>query len=627
MTLIDFVGRLEKSKPKTYAKGPAFTGRCPSCPSDSQCVHLMVHESDGWLHVNCIKGCGEEEILRSMGLEMEDRRVEPREFSDDGRPPKPAGDEFLYLSTNGTPVIKKVKFYMWVEAKDGKPAYWKKTFAQQKYVNGAWEKGKEGLPPEKAKILYNWPDVVKALADRVEIFICEGEKACRRMKQMGLVATCQPEGAGNGEDTAARWMSFHTQALRKAAQVTIIADRDEVGEKYARYVAARLDAAGIPVRVVQSATTSPKDDAYDHFEAGKTVDEFAPRPDLLPVDEDDCTLVDIHAIEEPVFLWEPYLRRGQLNLMDAKGGAGKTTFCIAVAMQGSLGKLPCGHGSCDKFTTLYFGSEDSAGELRSVYVQMGGLPGHFYSCPTDKVATLRLDADGLAYVKKQIRKTGAKFVIFDAIIYFLPQTVKNPYNPMEIAPVLNALREVARETDCCILMIRHFAASGEGKDVENFGAGSQQWRNSCRSQLVLRPHPNLKEFPRYAIVQHTKGALQVAIGEPFAVQFIDGNLTWASNVDLGVFEKEYAKPGPKPKLPLREAVQWMIGYLKDGPKDSGETIAALIEFGGTKDSYYKAYRELGIKGRPITTQGVQGTQGFKIELPEEFDPFDERWAN
>lgn len=297
MTFVDLTGLLEGVRKKTYAAGPAVTARCPACEG-AKGPHLLAYEgSDGWWHVSCIKGCSEDSILGALGLKTEDRRTgyppqparrgwppslpEGRRAPETPAPkpnsPKPKSVDYIYRDMAGMPVIKKVRWYKW-EEKDGLWS-WRKQFTQHSWVKGHWEVGKAGAG-ERAKIIYNLPAVREAVLAGEEVYINEGEKACDAMAFYELVGTCQPEGVGKGVRLETRWLPEHTKEFA-GALVTIVADRDAVGEAYASYVGSCLLGVATRVRIVQSATLGEKDDGFDHLKAQFTPGDFVVRDDLL----------------------------------------------------------------------------------------------------------------------------------------------------------------------------------------------------------------------------------------------------------------------------------------------------------------------------------------------------------
>lgn len=330
----------------------------------------------------------------------------------------------------------------------------------------------------------------------------------------------------------------------------------------------------------------------------------------------DVKPLEHYEVEEARFLWEPYIRLGQINLLDAKGGSGKTTLCVAIAVQGSLGNIPW-RGECEPFKTLYFGTEDTPGELRKLYVQMGGKEGFLIPM----MEPFQLTDENLKRVKATILKTGAKFVVFDAVTYYVGNLIRNPLNGMEIAPFLGKLRDVARATDSAIVDIRHFKQGTAGKDVADMGNGSEQWRNSHRSQLVLRPHP---DKVRYGIIEHTKGSLNAPKGDPFGFQFINGSFGWVppSEIDLSVFDKdrEVTTDGA---MEASEAVDWLKEFLSEGPRASKDVFSSIEKAGGSRDLAYEAKRVLSVIAKQANNKGQRGSAGWTWELKEEALPYDE----
>ncbi len=101
--------------------------------------------------------------------------------------------------------------------------------------DGGWIWNLQGVQ----KILYNLPEVIAA--DKV--FIAEGEKDVERLRSWGLVATCNPGGAG-------KWREEYSQVL-KNKKVIILQDDDEPGRKHAQAVAKSVVRYAAEVRVIQ----------------------------------------------------------------------------------------------------------------------------------------------------------------------------------------------------------------------------------------------------------------------------------------------------------------------------------------------------------------------------------------
>lgn len=110
---------------------------------------------------------------------------------------------------------------------------------------------------------YRLPELLAAkAADRV-VWVCEGEKDVHALVDHGLAATCNAGGAG-------KWTAEHA-AYFEGADVTVVADRDEPGQKHAVAVVDTLRGVARSVYVVQAKAGK---DAADHFAAGHKDAEF-----------------------------------------------------------------------------------------------------------------------------------------------------------------------------------------------------------------------------------------------------------------------------------------------------------------------------------------------------------------
>lgn len=210
-----------------------------------------------------------------------------------------------------------------------------------------------------------------------------------------------------------------------------------------------------------------------------------------------------------------YIRAGQLNLLDAEGGIGKSTLLLMIAANLSRGIDPIGEyvGVSDPSPakTLYFTTEDSGEEIRSVYQSFGGLPGYVKHI----AKPMAMDEIALVALEKLIVREGVRLVVFDpGITYMKPGS--NVNDPKAVNEFCSGLRGVAMRTGAAILIVRHFNKGALGKkdkpDMKAMGAGAMQWRDSVRSQLVMCWHPKAKGV---RCIFHAKASMVVETQPPF----------------------------------------------------------------------------------------------------------------
>jgi len=126
---------------------------------------------------------------------------------------------------------------------------------------GRWE-----LQPEVRRVLYRLP-ALAAAEPGTRVFVVEGEKDADRLAGLGLVATCNDNGAGKWPEGC----DHHFRGLH----VVVLPDNDGPGKAHGKLVAKRLAPMVASVRIVTLPGLPEKGDVSDWLDAGHT------RADLL----------------------------------------------------------------------------------------------------------------------------------------------------------------------------------------------------------------------------------------------------------------------------------------------------------------------------------------------------------
>ncbi len=116
--------------------------------------------------------------------------------------------------------------------------------------------------------------MLAAIQEGTTIYLVEGEKDADRLAGLGLVATCNFDGAAK-EGQRTKWRPEYGDALA-GADVVIIADRDEAGIAHARAAAADLDGEASSVTIMQAAVDRGHADVSDHLDVGLGLGDLVP---------------------------------------------------------------------------------------------------------------------------------------------------------------------------------------------------------------------------------------------------------------------------------------------------------------------------------------------------------------
>jgi hypothetical protein len=130
-----------------------------------------------------------------------------------------------------------------------------KNFRQRSLRDDQWVWNIHGLRPP----LYRLPDLLAAPAEEW-VFIVEGEKDVEALRRIGLVATCNIQGAG-------KWKAYHNHWLT-SRRVCILPDNDEAGRQHAVNVSQHLTAVAHQVEILELPNLPAKGDVSDWLAGG-----------------------------------------------------------------------------------------------------------------------------------------------------------------------------------------------------------------------------------------------------------------------------------------------------------------------------------------------------------------------
>ncbi len=230
-----------------------------SCPAhDDSNPSLSISEtSEGRILWHCHAGCSQEaveEALRARGL-LDDVVPPPKT----GKSNRRIAETYDYLGSDGELLFQVVR-------------YRPKGFSQRRPDGkGGWAWNMKGVK----RVPYRLPDILRASADSV--FVVEGEKDADRLAELGLIATCNPGGAGKWRDDCKRYF--------QAKRVFILPDNDAPGLQHARMVATSLYGMADQIRIVQLPGLTAKGDVSDWLANGGTYAELLRVCDSAPVFE------------------------------------------------------------------------------------------------------------------------------------------------------------------------------------------------------------------------------------------------------------------------------------------------------------------------------------------------------
>ena len=378
-----------------------------------------------------------------------------------------------------------------------------------------------GLSGQKAP-LYNADMLHK---NESTVFITEGEKDADLLVKWGFIATTVPNGAG-----FSNWIDLYDDGLQNR-DVVIITDNDDSGRKYGETVAKNAHKIAKSVKIVPSEKIYDKcPEKGDISDISATIGEEKARillnetvgqaplyqveSELHKIVYTPIRLTDVQP-EKREFLWNPYIPIGEITVVFAAGGTGKSFATVGISADITAGRtLPRYNEEQGRITpekVLFISAEDTAGIIRS---RMQKICGNTDNCILIKTPMNRQELEEDSFLLPQgkddkprieafanlLTEIKPKLVIIDPWSVYLGDD-KNMNKANDVRAVTTVLTTLAKEFNCAMLIVAHVNKMPQMENANNAVSGSTALIDSARSALCIR---SLSADSDRRVIIHTK---------------------------------------------------------------------------------------------------------------------------
>lgn len=226
--------------------GDYYTACCPAHDDHRASLKVSV-KRNGWIDPHCFAGCTENQVLAALNMENRDLAPDGQRNGAGPKPERRIVATYEYVDEQGALLFQAVRFDP-------------KEFRQRRPDGrGGWIYDIKGV----RRILYRLPELLTA-DPAFPVFLVEGEKDVDNLRAVGLVATCNPMGAG-------KWNNDYTKAL-SGRRVVLLPDNDEPGRKHRDLVAGKLAGIVYELKIVDLPNLPEHGDVSDWLAAGGTAE-------------------------------------------------------------------------------------------------------------------------------------------------------------------------------------------------------------------------------------------------------------------------------------------------------------------------------------------------------------------
>jgi len=299
------------------------------------------------------------------------------------------------------------------------------------------------------------------------------------------------------------------------------------------------------------------------------------------------------------WLWPGRFALGKLTLLTGQGGVGKSLLTCDMAARISKG-LPFPDGSPGvKGDSFFVGAEDGAGDTIRPRLDAAGADCrrvHLISGPKPPGEEFASAVDLSLHINKldQLldRFPDAKLLIVDPIMDFLGPKC-NSDKAADVRRVLGPLRSLAEKHQVAVVAMNHLRKSLGGSS-KNRSLGSGAFVQVCRIELRVCEDP---EDENRRLLLPVKSNLGPAPGLAYRIESADngaGFVVWEDGpVSITISEVE-SDGGGEDRSAIEEAIEWLSGFLSDGPVKASEAKKQAGRDGITERTLARAKKKLRI---------------------------------
>lgn len=294
-------------------------------------------------------------------------------------------------------------------------------------------------------------------------------------------------------------------------------------------------------------------------------------------------------IQDPKWLWYPYIPAGKVTILQGDPGNGKTHFALQVASIVTNGaSFPTGKSDIEGGNIIVQTAEDGLEDtIKPRLVEAGA--------DTKKVFVIKDTDCDLSLIDTRIEEAinakNAKLLIIDPLQAYLGEGV-DMHRANEIRPIMHKLSDVAERTGCAIILIGHMNKDSKSSKGIYKGLGSIDIVAAARSVLLLGRDPKNKYIRAVIPVKSSLAP------EAKAVAFElnpDTGFKWIGESSLT--EKDLLGGFKKEKSEIEEAEEYILDLLEDGDILVKEAKDQLMDEGFSEMTIRRAKKKLGIKTR------------------------------
>ncbi|MBT3765924.1 MAG: AAA family ATPase [Rhodospirillaceae bacterium] len=343
-------------------------------------------------------------------------------------------------------------------------------------------------------------------------------------------------------------------------------------------------------------------------------DTMPPMADDIAAGSLDVVLASQVSVKEVEWFWQDRVAYGAITILDGDPSMGKSTICLDLAARQSAGLGLPGGMKCDPAGVLILSCEDNYDTTvvprliaANADIDKIALVGNvtFQDGSTELISI----PEGLGLIRDTILNIGARLLIIEPLVAFFGAST-HTHNDQQIRRALGPLKSLAEETGVAVIAVRHLTKK-TGSSAMYRGGGSIGMIGAARTALLVGHDPYEPDSRVLAVTKNNLGKypkswqyqLESQTGSMDDDQHWEAPaVNWIGLTDVTANEL-VSEPKPEKTGALKDARDFLVQLLEDGPKAVSDIETLAVAEGHSKSTIKKARKELGIKPNQVFSEG------------------------
>lgn len=294
--------------------------------------------------------------------------------------------------------------------------------------------------------------------------------------------------------------------------------------------------------------------------------------------------------EEFDWVWEPYVAKGELTIIEGDPGVGKSwlaqMLAITVANGGSMPDEV--NKNRRPGIVCFLDHENSMSTVMKARLVFNGLKNEDNVFQDEQSFDVG-NEEQVNQLYEALERLNPDLVIFDTVMNYAGNA--NVYNPGETAKMFSTFRHIALEFHCGVVVIRHLNKGGSGQRAIYRGQGSITFTGTARSVIGVGYSPDDEQERLFKITKsnitdpdRVQARRFKLIPEGKECRFEWGGTLYISNEEL--LNTEKAKPADD---------QPVVEFLEDNlPKEQSKLLRLAEARGFDQRSLDRVRTKIGV---------------------------------